>query len=143
MVGSLDKSDAILFTQFCSFVWDFGIETALIYDVKDQVYTNNGIGFTELLHLDDIGLVTFRSVAPFARVNLSQEFTVSYYGQPINLHFKKLEENKMDIGHVLLTHSGIELAAICGAKPVPEFPDYVVAKWGRKGYVASSPWPKE
>jgi len=142
LVGSLDKFDAILFTQLCSFLWEFGVMTPLIYNVEDQVYKNNGIKYTKLLHLDDIGLVTFQSLAGFQRLGLPQDVTLSYYGQPINLHFKKQKDNEMEIGHVVLTHSGIELAAICEAKPVPEFPDYVVETWGRKGYVASSPWPK-
>ena len=41
----------------------------------------------------------------------------------------------MDIGHVLLTKIGQELAKICGSQPDSEFREYVLKTWKEKGYI--------
>ena len=38
-------------------------------------------------------------------------------------------DNTLEIGMVLLTKIGQELAPICGSKPVEGFRDYVMDKW--------------
>jgi hypothetical protein len=41
----------------------------------------------------------------------------------------------MDIGHVLLTKVGEELAIICGSQPDTEFREYILIKWKELGYI--------
>ena len=59
-VATLDKSDADLFTKFCTFVWQIGNLCPVVMDFDDKNIINNGITFNSLTHLDDIGLITVR-----------------------------------------------------------------------------------
>ena len=44
-------------------------------------------------------------------------------------------DNSLELGKVLLTKIGEELAPICGSKPVDGFFDYVREKWKTQGYI--------
>ena len=64
-LASLDKSDALLFRALCGFGWYIGQVSPLVFDTEHELYKTAGIGFTELTHLDNIGLI---------RSSLSQVF---------------------------------------------------------------------
>lgn len=142
-VSSIDKSDAKLFTSFCSYGWLSGEVTLLIYDVQDEIYTKNGITFSSLKHLDEIGLITFDNLAGFRTIHLPEVIKIFYYGTPINIKFKNQENNELDTGKVLLSKVGQELAPISGSKPMPEFFDYVLEKWTKMGLITFSDWPNQ
>lgn len=135
-LGDLDKADADLFTKLCGFGWMVGNVVPLIFDVQKSVYTDNGINFGALSHLESIGLIQFENLSGFRRLGLPKKFSVLYYGQPLPLEMPKEEGNELEIGHVLLTKVGQELAPICGSKPVEGFVDYVKEHW--KAYVPAS-----
>lgn len=144
-ISTLDKSDATLFTNLCSYVWtapDGRTHTPLIYDLDDAIYTRTDITFSSLKHLDSIGLITFESIAGYTWRNLPEKCVLYYHTQLIVLSFKKPKDNKLKIGHALLTKTGQELAPIAAEEPIPEFLDYVIAKWSKEGHIASSPWPR-
>jgi len=144
-IGTLDKSDATLFTNLCSYIWTlpYGCtHTPLIYDVDDAIYKRNGIYFSSLKHLDSIGLITFDSIAGYTWRNLPEKCVLYYHTHVILLSFKKPNDNKLKIGHTLLTKTGQELAPIAADEPIPEFLDYVIARWSKEGHIASSPWPR-
>jgi hypothetical protein len=140
---SLDKSDALLFTNLCSYCWMIGGIVPLIYEVQDNIYTQKGINFGSLKHLDDIGLVSFGNLAGYKRMGFPEKVTVFYYGKPINIQFNKKENNEMNIGKVLLSKIGQELAPIVGSKPIDEFLDYVLKKWVDMGFIIYSDLPKK
>jgi len=140
-LGSLDKADANLFTSLCGFGWFLGDVVPLVFDVKDPIYNKNEINFNSLIHLDDIGLVSFNNIASFTRLGFPKQVTISYYGTPVNLEFQKPEGNELETGRVLLTKTGQQLSSICGSKPVNGFADYVIARWAKKGIILSSPLP--
>jgi hypothetical protein len=140
-LGSLDKADAHLFTCLCGFGWLIGNIAPLIFDVDDPIYNNLGINFMSLSHLDDIGLVNFENLAGFKRMKFSKHITVRYYATPLSVEFGKETDNDLDLGKVLLTKTGQQLAPICGSKPVEGFLDYVIKKWTEKGLILSSPYP--
>lgn len=142
-IYSIDKLDAKLFTSLCSYGWFLGNIIPLIYDVQDEIYTKNGITFNSLKHLDGIGLISFGSLAGFRRTNLPETIKIFYYGTPINIRFKNQENNDFDIGKVLLSRVGQELAPISGSKPIPEFFDYVLKKWTKMGLIIFSDWPNK
>lgn len=94
--------------------------------------------------MDDIGLLRFESLAGFARQKLPQEITIYYYGTPpINIKFTKENDNQLEVGQVILSKVGQELAPICGSHPIPEFIEYVLNQWIEKGYEVYSPWPNK
>jgi len=134
LVSSLDKSDAHLFTSLCGFGWAVGDVIPLIYDAQNEIYTKRGINFSSLTHLDDIGLLTFDNIAGFIRQKVPKHITVFYYGTPVTVELQNDQDNELDIGHVLLSKTGRELAPICGSRPIPEFIDYVLGIWKGQGY---------
>ena len=129
LLSDLDKSDAELFTQFCGFGWMIGNFTPLVFDERAEIYTKHGIDFDTLSHLESIGLVQFSGIAGFQRGNLPKGFVVLYYRRPLLLEMPKDADNELDIGKVLLTKIGQELAPISGSKPVAGFYEYVKDRW--------------
>lgn len=141
-LGSLDKADANLFTSLCGFGWGVGNVIPLIFDSREQIYNNQGINFSTLSHLDDIGLVSFNHLSGFRQMGLPKRITMIYYGIPLNFEFEKETENDLELGKVILTMTGRQLAPICGSKPVDSFQDYIIEKWAKKGLILSSPDPR-
>lgn len=125
-LGSLDMSDATLFQSLCSFGWTIGKLTPLIYDVSAEIYNKYGINFGSLKHLDEIGLLSFDSLAGYSLMQLPKNIGIVYYGKPLIIEFGNEKDNELKLGHVLLSKVGQELAPICGAKPIPEFFDFVL-----------------
>lgn len=128
-LGDLDKRDAELFTALCSFGWHVGSFTPLIFDCQSTIYNDRGLNFNTLSHLDSIGVLQFNNIAGFVRTNLPKNFTVSYCGKPLSLILPKEEGNQINIGMVLLTQVGQELARVCQAPGVEGFVGYVKEKW--------------
>jgi len=141
-LSSLDKQDALLFNRLCGFAWQIGDIVPLIYDEQESLYTEAGINFNALCHLDDIGLISFGQFAGFRRTHLPKQIRIYYYGQPLLIDFPKPEDNELQLGKVLLTQSGQQLAPICGSQPVPQFHEYVLQKWNQQNLVLSSPYPR-
>ena len=135
-MASLDKRDAVLFTKLCGFNWLFKGLEVLIYDEKASIYITAGMDFDTLIHLDDIGLISF-SPAGFSITNLSKRIECHYYGKPIIIEFKQDENNTIKIGKVLFTLTGKQLACICAPKPVDGFMEYVLDNWRKQGLTLS------
>jgi len=127
-LGDLDKKDAELFQNLCSFGWMVGSFTPLIFDSGVDIYKNKGINFDTLTHLDSIGMIQFNDITGFIRHIISKSFTAHYCSQPLVLDMKK-EDNTLPIGKVLLTQLGKELVAVCSAPGVEGFRDYVKEQW--------------
>ena len=143
LISSLDKSDAQLFTSLLIFGWFLGDVVPLIYDVRDKIYNKKGINFNSLNHLDSLGLITFNSITGFQRLGLPQIITVGYYREPFTIEFQAKEKNNLNLGLVLLTAAGQQLAPVCGSVPSKEFKQYVLEKWQDFGYVLSCPLPNK
>jgi hypothetical protein len=136
-LGSLDKIEASLFTKLCSFCCSSGGVIAVVFDVSDTVYTDNGINFGSLTHLESIGLVRFDNLAGFRRIHLPKHLRLHYYGEPLDLHFPADSENELPLGKVLLTKLAAELAPICGSQPEPAFLVYLKERW--KTFLQAAP----
>lgn len=139
-----------MFTKLCTFSWvsndivPVGYETnfLLVYDLSAASYTRAGIEFAVVNHLEDLGLVTFDIHGDYAFSNLSKYITVFYHGRPLQIKFPEIK-NDLDVGSVLLTRAGQELAPICGANRSEEHYSYVISKWSREGLVLTSPTSTE
>ncbi|MCH9020885.1 MAG: DUF2806 domain-containing protein [Proteobacteria bacterium] len=142
-VSSLDKSDAALFTNLCTFAWQIDEISVLIFNYDHDIYQSHEINFNALNHLDDIGLITFETMPGFARKMLPKTIVVEYFGTPISLEFPKEKENEFELGQALFTSVGMELSPICGSTPSNEFLDYVVKKWVRENLCPYSPLPND
>lgn len=121
IVASMNKEDADLFTNLCTFMWHTEQPTLFIYDYSDNVYKDNGVYFGVFKHLDAIGLISFEfSSGYMLRLN-GKEISMSYFDKNVHLEFDKDEENSLDTGTVLFTQSGEELSNLCGAQASPEY----------------------
>jgi hypothetical protein len=128
-LSSLDKTDAAVFTELCTFGWVIDKLVPPVYDVFAEVCLKHGIGFNTLSHLASIGLIQFSNQDGFLRLWLPKTVMLAYYGRPAELTFSSDSNNKMDIGKVMLTKVGEELARVCGSKPDQDVFDYTVAIW--------------
>ena len=136
LVATLDKADAELFTNFCTFLWTASGSVPMIFDVNDQIFKNFGINFMSLTHLDDIGLISFSNIMTFSRLSLPRRAMLSYYGQHVIIEFPD-DQNNLGTGHALLTRAGQELANICSSTPSEEYFQYVLKRWSNKNYILS------
>ncbi|MER0217465.1 MAG: DUF2806 domain-containing protein [Nitrosomonas sp.] len=132
-LSDLDKKEAELFTKLCRFTTDISGNdyrpTPLIFDIKSEIYTNNGIRFDELLHLESIGLIKCEFKDGYLLLELPKKIRVVYHNQQIDLEMSKEENNELSIGDVLLTSVGEQLASICKITPLHGFAEYLLEKW--------------
>ncbi|CAG0986006.1 hypothetical protein MTYP_02018 [Methylophilaceae bacterium] len=135
LLGDLDKSDAELFVRLCGFGWQIGNVVPLVFDVQASIYNDQGINFNSLSHLESLGLVQFNNIAGFSRLGIPNSATLFYYGRPVTLSFPAEIDNRLEVGKVLLTRAGQQLAPMCGSKPVEGFFEYVHEKWAAKNLV--------
>jgi len=128
-LGDLDKRDAEMFLSVCRFLWMIGSLTPLIFDSEAPIYNDHGVTFTSLSHLDTIGLIQFGGISGFVRQGFPKSFAVAYCGQVLKLEMPNDKDNKLDIGKVLLTKVGYEIASVCSPLGVDGFYDYIKDKW--------------
>lgn len=127
LLPNLSKSDAVLFTNFCSYVWSMPDLVPLVFDSEHEIY-NKGSRFADLMQLQDLGLVTY-SFPGFKRTPQSRKMFAAYYGKAFILDLENEPNNELEIGYVLLTSAGKELATICGSARSDEYLSYVLQRW--------------
>jgi len=135
LLADLDKEDAILFGRLCGFNWEIGIVCPLVFDIQADIYNGQGINFDSLSHLESLGLVQFNQISGFSRLEIPKVATAFYYGQPVTLTFPKDSDNELEIGKVLLTRAGQQLAPVCAPVRVDGYFQYVKEKWVTKSLI--------
>ncbi|MGA3372977.1 MAG: DUF2806 domain-containing protein [Terracidiphilus sp.] len=134
LVAALDKDDADMFTALCGFGWTIGSKfVPLIFAVEDSIYKQHGVNVDNLTHLESLGLLRFETFSSFQLQNLSTD-KFSYYETQYYLTPGSNLAHTIMTGNVMLSKSGQELAPICGAKMIDEFPEYAVMKWKENGF---------
>jgi hypothetical protein len=135
LVASLDKSDAESFARLCDFAIPLHPQVVpLIYDPEARIYVEHGVNFGVISHLDGIGLVQFSALTGFTARGVSEKGVIRYHGHPIWIEFPKPDNNNLDIGKVLLTKAGHEIAGLCDTRPVNGFVEYLRETWKNFGY---------
>ncbi len=133
----LSNEDKALFAKFCQFVWTQGEPVPLIFDVKDEIYTCQGITLSSLKHLQTLDLLTLEPRG-YIKKKFGKHTRLFYAGKPTKIVFPHDGNNQLDLGHVLLTEAGKELAIFYGVSRNQEFYEYVIARWFQQGLVVSS-----
>jgi hypothetical protein len=142
-LGSINRRDADLFTKLSGFCWHIGGPIPLVIKYDDQIYRDNGITFDLLNHLDDIGLIKFKTdMHGYARLKIPKIAPTIYFDQIIYLEFRKDQDNTLNTGCVLFTQTGLELMRICDATPIIDFPEYIFDRWLNENIYVSSPYPR-
>jgi hypothetical protein len=134
---NIDEQSGILFRSLCQFIWIQGEPLPLIYEMEHEIYTRQGIDRAALKHLERIGLVTLEA-SGYVKKKFGKHARLFYFGRPTKIQFQQEMNNQLDIGHVLLTRKGKELAAICKAGRNQDFYEYVIEKWSGQGMITSS-----
>lgn len=138
LIADLDKADAELFSKLCGFCWDFGGLRPVIFDPAHAIYKQEGLGFDALAHLDTLGLLTFNPTTGFTvgapGVKIA---TITYSKKPLALQLKE-PDFRFDIGQVLFTRAGVQLAEISGCAPVEGFYEYIFNHYSEAGLVAAA-----
>ncbi|MBK9927812.1 MAG: DUF2806 domain-containing protein [Anaerolineales bacterium] len=143
-LSSLDKSDADLFTRLCGFGWKLYEEEIipLIYNLEEEIYSDNGMKFEVLTHLESIGLITFSSIGGLSQTELPEKINANYFGKTVEL-FLPQNEKTLAIGKVLLTKVGQELAPISGGLQIKGFFEYMCEKWASHGFIKKEELPED
>jgi len=134
LVANFDRNDAGLFTALCGFAWTTGDISPVVFEHQLEIYTKAGVNFGMLTHLEAIGLVRFESLTGFAYEKLPKEILNLYFDRRAFVEFDADADNRLEVGHVLFTAAGRELASIAGAKPVEGLFEYVCETWRSQGY---------
>lgn len=143
MVSTFEKSDANLFTQLCTYAISGGDMFPLILDVNAGIYQKRGINFGSLNHLDSLGLIKFNNIQNFMLQNLPQSIILLYFNVPVIFKLKADKNNSLEIGNVMLTKMGQQLAPICGAKIDFDFLWYIAEYFKKKGIEVNIPLPNK
>ena len=130
---SMDKQDALMFTNLCNFGWRIGELTPIVFDSENLIYQDNGVSFDTLQHLNTIGLISFENLTGFSKIVRKKKILITYRKYFTVIEFTKDTDNDLKIGQVLLTNAGQELAAICETKEITGFRDYVIKKFTSSG----------
>lgn len=121
-LSNLDKRDADIFRSLCKFTIEIDENPyPIITDLDDEIYSNEGIHFENLNHLENIGLISFSPSAgyrcqrpPYSVIsNEDLSLTVKYEGE------------SFPIGKVILTSVGEELYSVIEAQAVDGFEQHV------------------
>lgn len=148
-MSTLDKSDAILFDNFLTYCWFIvGYQPMIIDYADNEVYTKNSIDFSSLMHLNEIGLITFGAIEMKKIFNI-HEIDIGYYGRILKLNLSKHTSKDMKIGFASLTKIGKDLAQInhpniyIKTNDKTEYDDdfyhYIVAKIFKENIILSEP----
>ena len=125
LMSSLDKNDAMLFKNLCSFAWALG---PFIFELDAEIYNKNLINFGSLQHLDSIGLVKFNYISGYKLTLNSEKVLMKYHEKSLFIKFNKTENNKLIVGKVAFTQTGEELSSIVNADPNLEFFEYTISQ---------------
>lgn len=136
-----ESTDVALFSRFCQFVWIQGEPTTLIYDIDHEVYKRQGIDVSAIRDLQDAGLIEARA-GGYIKRSFRKHTRLFYFGRLTKIQFPREENNSLEMGCVILTDMGREIAPFCGAAPNQEFYEYVIGRWFGQGMVLSTILPK-
>lgn len=138
---SLSKTDARLFTSLSSFVVESGRKIPLIYDYTADIYQSAGLTLERLGDLASMGLINEKA-AGFVSTGEFESLSMTYFGKDLKISIPGGENATFDMGKVLFTSIGEELADLCNPDPKSGFLNYLKSKWTEKGYEIMV-WPDD
>ena len=137
LVADLDKRAAESFRNLCGFAWRIGSDIhPLVFDTGHDIYNRNEVDFRSIHNLEAMGLIRYDGALGFKLTNLPMSLQIYYYEHTMQLTMPEESGNDLNVGEVMLTQAGIELAPICGAKPVEGFFEYAYDHWAGEGLVS-------
>ncbi|MEM5474671.1 DUF2806 domain-containing protein [Hoeflea sp. AS60] len=126
---SLDKIDIIKFENLCRFTWRTPDLFPIIFNIDDDVYKNNDLTFINIMDLEELGLVHYDPVNNYQLRNRKGHSQLYYFERIIGLYFGDDDNKSLDIGNLILTQTGRELAKLTNVDRVDGYYEYVAQKW--------------
>ena len=74
-VAAMDKSEAETFSRLCRLSSN-SLNEILIFDVSDAIVKDNGLSWSDLAHMETIGLVKMNNMGGFVRDDLPEGFRI-------------------------------------------------------------------
>ncbi len=136
LLADFDKADAELFSTLCRFCVEGVGLVPMVFESKDSIYSDIGLNFGSLQHLESLGLIQFNSFTAFNMNGMPQYFALRYAEHKVDLALKALDDG-FSIGQVLFTKMGAELASLVDRPEVPGFVDYLVKHFEELGNQAA------
>lgn len=135
--AELTLEDRLSFEALCQCLWVQGESLPLVFDVNDAIYTEQGITSASLQRLAEAGLIHFEK-AGFVKKGFGKHTRLFYCGKPTKIGFHADENNYLDLGHVLFTERGQQLAPSMPVTKNQQFYEYVISRWFEQGLLLSS-----
>ncbi len=135
LVATLEKSDAQLFTSICGYIWEIPNFVPLILDSSYEFYRNREANYSNLKHLESLGLISYIQLG-YSRGDCPNPLLMSYRGNTLKINFPLDHARRLELGQVLLTQAGIELASICEPKVVDGLPEFIASEYQKLGLSA-------
>ncbi|MGZ0017997.1 hypothetical protein [Nitrosomonas sp. wSCUT-2] len=133
----LASEDRSAFEALSQFLWVQGEWLPLVFDLNHSIYTNQGVTAASLQRLANAGLILFEK-AGFVKKGFGKHTRLFYCGKPTKIGFQADEDNYLDLGHVLLTERGKQLASSISITKNQQFYEYVINRWFEQGLLLSS-----
>lgn len=133
-LANMEKDDAVQFMALCRCGWMIGDFVPVVFETSHSAYTQIGLSFVVIAHLASLGLCSFNEVGTYQRQNLPSSWEGSYFGQRFRFATKG-QTTTLDIGHVLLTRPGHQIARAIRSTPAIPVMDYAISQWTEKGII--------
>ena len=139
----INKSDAETIENLCNFVWEISdasntVPLILDHELKNGIYTKNGIDFKKIDYLSQIGIIKLADktagvyLTPKIPLNSLQIVMMAYQGRPLIIKAPKERSKEyssgihhLNLGIARFTQVGSEISKICNIKPIHGFYEYV------------------
>ena len=109
-LADLGQQDQQLFAKLTPFIWVQGKPILLVYNVEDEIYRQHLVTLPTLQQLEALGLILFEPNG-FVKKGFGKHTRIFYGAKPTKIGFPEPMNNQLDLGQVLLTDLGKELAA--------------------------------
>lgn len=151
-VRQLSEQEANLFTKFCSFVWhgkdsEENDYMVMFYEDRHRQVDEHGIGYSDLMELDALGLITLAIDHRVATYIIPQNSTLKSCYFDESYVFCSINRGDFDIKRLPLTNLGKSLKPISGAEKNEDYKSYVINLLEARGIIVIESWwgsmPKE
>lgn len=129
-LADVDKMDAEAFARLCRFCWTVEKDQwPIVFDIDKDIYKKEGVTLHTLAHLNNIGLCQVQHAMKYS-MPISRVIAVSYFDSKFEVRSAgPALMGELNMGAVMLSRVGEELAKVCEVSPVVGLVDYVMSKW--------------
>lgn len=124
ILATISNEDAEAFNKLCRYSCEIdGKEHVLIFDGYEDLYTKDGLDFSQLSELARLGLIQYNSISGFVSMmdkNSNKTFEIKLFDKLFSINSKDIREKKykvLEVGNVLLTKDGDSL--LKAINPIP------------------------